>query len=86
MYRQTEADRGRHRYRQDIDKVRQKERQTYIQNIQTDQTDRQADRQAVKHVGIHRQAWLLYGLQGGEKMMDLSQTIYIGYYERQQVL
>ena len=30
--------------------------------------------------------WLLYGKQDGWKMMDLSQTVYIGYYERQQAL
>ena len=30
--------------------------------------------------------WLLYGQQDGWKMMDLSQTVYIGYYERQQAL
>ena len=82
IHRQTDVQADRHRYRQDIVIQSDRKKVTYIQTIQTDQTDNKAD----KHLYIHRQTWLLYGLQGGKKIIDLSQTVYIGYYERQQAL
>ena len=74
VHRQTDiqADRDRHRYRQDIviQSDRKKDRHAYKPHKHTRQTDRQTDKQADKHLDIHRQTWLLYGLQDGEKMMD----------------
>ena len=61
---------------------RKKDRHTNKPYKQTDrQTGRQTNKQEDKNVDIHRLTWLLYGLQDGEKMMNLSQTVYIGYYE-----
>ena len=59
--RQTavQADKDRHRYRQDIDIQSdwKKDRHIYKPYKQTRQTDRQIDKQADKDVDIYRQKW-----------------------------
>ena len=71
IHKQTDvqADRDRHRCMHDIDM--QTGRKSDIHTNHTNKPDRQrkTDKQADKHVDIHRQTWLLYGLHDGEKMM-----------------
>ena len=87
--RHTQTDRctgrDRHRYQRDIviQSDTKKERHANKPYKQNRQADRQTDKQRDKHVDIHRQKWLLYGLQDGDGFIS---NPYNGYYERQQLL